>query len=282
MIGVVGGLLAALLWGTSGVAAARSSRMVGAEVALAWVYMTGLAVSLPVALFSGLPHADDGALAWTALAASMAVVSLYLMYAALRRGPIALVMPITASQGGLAALVAVGLGEHLRAIAGIGLAVVMLGLYAIMRRPARREGATPHPTAAVALAALCAVLSALALYGAARSAQSLGTAWLLATLRTAGVLGLTVPLALSGRLRRPGPALPLVVFSGLADTGAFASYVIGASHGGVAVPAVISSQFAAVSALIGVVAMGERLTRVQVCGGVAILGGVALVTAVQT
>ena len=92
---------------------------------------------------------------------------------------------------------------------------------------------------------------------------------------------MTVPLALAGRLRSPGRALRFVVFSGLADTGAFASYVVAATHGGVAVPAVISSQFAAVSALIAVFAMGERLTRFQVCGVLAILCGVAVVTAVQ-
>lgn len=282
MIPVVGGILAAVLWGTSGVAAARSSRMVGAEVALAWVYVTGLLVALPAAAAAGLPDPDGSALAWTALAAATAVAALYLMYAALQRGPVVLVMPLTAAQGGLAALLSVALGERLRTPAAIGLAVVMLGMYAVMRRPGSRAGDAPHPTAAVALAALCAAVSALALYSSARAAASLDAPWLIATLRTAGVLGLTVPLAASGRLRRPGPATPFVVFSGLADTGAFASYVVAAAHGGVAVPAVISSQFAAVSVVIGLLGMGERLTRTQLGGIVLILLGVALVTAAQS
>lgn len=278
MIGVVGGLLAALLWGTSGVAAARSSRLIGARAALGWVYLVGLLVAFPAAAASGSPDLDAGALAWTAVTAPAAVVALYLMYAALRLGPVALVMPITASQGGVAALIAVSLGEHLQTLAAIGLAIVMLGMYAAMRRP----GNVPHPTAAVVLAALCAAVSGLALYGSARAGASLGAAWLLAALRTAGVLGVTLPLALSGSLRRPGAATHLVVFSGLADTGAFASYVVAATHGSVAVPAVVSSQFAAVSAVLGVFAMGERLTPTQLWGIVAILGGVVLVTAAQS
>ncbi len=49
----------------------------------------------------------------------------------------------------------------------------------------------------------------------------------------------------------------------------------------IAVPAILASQYAAVAVLIGVVTMGERLTRSQLAGVVAILGGVALVTAVQ-
>jgi drug/metabolite transporter (DMT)-like permease len=109
----------------------------------------------------------------------------------------------------------------------------------------------------------------------------LGAAWLLVILRSAGVLGLGVPLAVSGRLRGPGSASRLVVFCGLADTVAYASYVVAASEGGVAVPAVISSQFAAVTVLIGMTAMGERLTRLQVGGIVGILAGVALVSAAQ-
>lgn len=258
MIGVVGGILAAVLWGTSGVAAAGSSRLVGAEAALAWVYITGLLVALPVAAATGLPDFDGRGLVWTAVTAPAAVTALYLTYAALRRGPVALVMPITASQGGVAALIAVALGEHLETLAAFGLAIVMVGTYAAMRRPSH-AGDASHPSAAVVLAALSAAVSGLALYGGARAGASLGAPWLLAALRTAGVLGVTLPVAAAGSLRRPGRATGLVVFSGVADTGAFA----------------------AVSALIGVVAMGERLTRVQLGGIVSILGGVALVTAVQ-
>lgn len=281
MIGVVGSLLAAVLWGTSGVAAARSSRMIGAGAALAWVYVTGLLVALPAAAATGLPDVDARGLAWTAVTAPAAVGSLYLMYAALRRGPVALVMPITAAQGGVAALIAVALGERLETLAALGLAIVMAGMYAAMRSPGRLANA-PHPTAAVVLAAVCAGVSGLALYGSAQAGDTLGALWLLAALRTAGVLGVTLPVAVAGSLHRPGRATGLVVFSGLADTAAFASYVVAATQGSVAVPAVLSSQFAAVSALIGVVAMRERVTRVQLGGIISILAGVALVTAVQS
>jgi drug/metabolite transporter (DMT)-like permease len=281
MIGVVGGLLAALLWGASGVAAARSSRLIGAEAALAWVWVVGLLVTLPAAAAWGLPDASSSA-RWAAIAAPAAVVSIYLMYAALRRGPVVLVMPLTAAQGGLAALMAVALGERLRLAAALGLIVMILGMYAVIRRPGGAGGAAAHPSAALVLAALCAVISAVALYASARAGASLGPAWLLLILRATGVLGLALPLCLAGRLRWPGAATRFVVFSGVADTSAFACYVVAADHGGVAVPAVISSQFAAVSVVIGLLTMGERLTRAQLAGVVALLGAVALVTAAQS
>ena len=150
VIGVVGGVLAALLWGVSGVVAGRASRVVGAERALAWVYVVGLAVALPAAAATGLPHPKGTALGWVLIAAPAAVASLYLMYAALRRGPTVLVLPLTASQGVVAALVAVGFGERLRAVAWLGLAVALLGMYAVMRRPGTTVRDVPHPTAAIA------------------------------------------------------------------------------------------------------------------------------------
>jgi drug/metabolite transporter (DMT)-like permease len=281
MIGVVGGVFAALLWGASGVAAARSSRLIGAEVALAWVWVVGLLATLPAAAAWGLPDAKGSALGWAAIAAPAAVISIYLMYAALRRGPVVLVMPLTAAQGGLAALLAVALGEQLSRAAAVGLVLMMLGMYAVIRRPGGPAGTAAHPAAALTLAALCAVISAVALYASARAGGPLGPAWLLLILRATGVLGLALPLRLAGRLHWPGDATRFVVFSGLADTSAFASYVIAADHGGVAVPAVLSSQFAAVSVVIGVLTMGERLTRAQLAGVVTLLGAVALVTAAQ-
>jgi drug/metabolite transporter (DMT)-like permease len=278
MIGVVGGSLAAVLWGVSAVTAGRISRALGAEVALAWVYVVGLAVALPVAAASGLPDPDGDAVAWAAIAAPIAVASLYVMYAALRRGPAVLVLPLMAMQGGVAALVAVGFGEHLQAAAAVGLVVAIAGMYAVMR-PRR---AVPHPTAAVLLAVAGAGLSGFALYGGARAGAGLGALWVLAIVRLTGVATLTAPLALRGALRRPGSLLRLVLFCGVADAAGFASYLVAADHGGVAVPAVISSQFAAVSVLIGVALMGERLSRLQLGGVVGILVGVALVTAVQS
>jgi drug/metabolite transporter (DMT)-like permease len=281
MIGVGGGLVAAVLWGLSAIAAARSTRLIGAEAALAWVFLVGLVIALPVALALGFPDIDRSGSGWVGPTVVVTVAALYTLYAALRRGPVSLVVPITASQGALAALLAVALGESLQGAAAIGLIVIFVGMVAVMRRPRSAESELSHPSTAIVFALLSAVLSAFALYGSARAGSAIGAAWLLVFLRTAGLLSLGGPLLVSGRMRLPGPAMRLVVFSGVADYLAFGSYVIAATHGGVAVPAVVSSQYAAVAAVLAVVLLGERLTRPQLAGVVAILAGVAVVTAVQ-
>ena len=44
MTGVLGGLLAAIMWGSSTAVASRSTRMIGSQQVLAWVMVTGFAI----------------------------------------------------------------------------------------------------------------------------------------------------------------------------------------------------------------------------------------------
>src|SRR5437763_14296755 len=68
VIGVLGGLVAAVMWGTSTLAASRSTRMIGAQQALAYVLLTGLAISLVAApLVDGVPHSNAAGWAWAVL-----------------------------------------------------------------------------------------------------------------------------------------------------------------------------------------------------------------------
>jgi drug/metabolite transporter (DMT)-like permease len=95
-----------------------------------------------------------------------------------------------------------------------------------------------------------------------------------------GVVFVAAPMILSGQLRLPGRALPLVVYSGFAEVTGFVGYITGAQHG-VAVPAVLASQFAAVAAFVSFLFFGERLSRMQVCGAVLIGTGVATVAVLR-
>ena len=92
--------------------------------------------------------------------------------------------------------------------------------------------------------------------------------------RAAGVLLVAVPLALGSRLQLTRRALPLIVASGLAEVAGFAAYAVGARHG-IAISAVLASQFAAVAAVGAYLLFGERLGRVQLVGVAMIVAGVA-------
>jgi drug/metabolite transporter (DMT)-like permease len=71
-----------------------------------------------------------------------------------------------------------------------------------------------------------------------------------------------------------------VLTAGLCEIAGMASYALGARHG-IAVAAVLASQFAAVAAIGAYVLFHERLSAVQRTGAGVILLGVAVLTAVN-
>ena len=73
---------------------------------------------------------------------------------------------------------------------------------------------------------------------------------------------------------------PLLVVSGVAEVIGFVSFVVGARHG-IAIAAVLGSQFAALAAIAAFLFFGERLRRVQIAGVCAIAVGVAVLSVLR-
>ena len=118
------------------------------------------------------------------------------------------------------------------------------------------------------------------LVASARAGDGLGAFWTILVARIVGLGFLVAPLAVSGLLPRPGRALRLVAYSGVAEVVGFAAYIVGAQHG-IAVSAVLAAQFAAVATLLSFFAFDERLTRRQLLGVIVILAGVTAVAALR-
>jgi drug/metabolite transporter (DMT)-like permease len=95
-----------------------------------------------------------------------------------------------------------------------------------------------------------------------------------------GAVLITLPLAATRRLRLTRSAAPFVVATGLAEVAGFACYAVGARHG-IAIAAVLASQFAALSAIGAYIFFRERLSRVQIAGIVVIAVGVAVLSALR-
>jgi drug/metabolite transporter (DMT)-like permease len=88
------------------------------------------------------------------------------------------------------------------------------------------------------------------------------------------------PLRLRSSLRLTRGAFPLVATAAAAEVIGIVSYELGARHG-LAVTAVLSSQFAALAALGAFLLYRERLSRSQLAGLVVIAAGVGLLAAAQ-
>ncbi len=278
MIALLGGLGAALIWGVSTLCSARSSRLIRPASVVAWVALVGLAANVGVIAVGreGIaPSAADAG--WMVVAGVGNVGGLLLAYTALRRGKVGLVAPIVSTEGAVAALLAVAAGERLgpdtAALLGVIAAGIVIAAVAREERPA--PGERPRPS--VGLALLAALSFGCGLYATARLGASLPAGWAALPPRLVGVLVVTVPLAVTGRLEITRRSLPLVATSGLAEVGGFLAYVAGARHD-VAITAVLSSQFAAVAGVAAFLLFRERLTRLQLGGVGCIIVGVAALT----
>jgi drug/metabolite transporter (DMT)-like permease len=279
LLAILGGLGAAFCFGASTLCSTRSSRLIGASSVVAWMMLVGLLVLLPVVVAGGVPdQLDAGVGVWLVLSALGNVVGLLIVYAALRIEWVGIVAPITSTEGAVTALIAAAAGEAIAGGTGLALAVIVVGvvLTGIVRTERQKEHA--HGRRGALLALLSAGCFGVGLYASARVGGDLPVVWAVLPARVAGVLFVAIPLALGSRLRLTRRALPLVVASGLAEVIGYTSFVLGARHG-IAISAVLSSQFAAVATIGAYLLFGERLGRVQVIGVVMILAGVAALTA---
>ncbi|HXI44791.1 MAG TPA: DMT family transporter, partial [Candidatus Acidoferrales bacterium] len=128
MVAIVGGLGAALCWAIATLASSRSSRMVGAVSVLAWVMIVGFAASIGPALLVTPVPLDATELVELLLVGISYNAGLLLAYRALMVGQVSIVAPIVATEGAVAALISVALGEPLVLTTAILLGAIAVGV----------------------------------------------------------------------------------------------------------------------------------------------------------
>lgn len=301
MAAVLGGLAAALIWSVGMAFASRAARALGPTLTLAWVMLIGLLALALVLPWSGGAHPSAAAIVWLTLGGAGNVAGLRILYHALRIGQMGVVAPIVATEGGIAAVLAIITGQPVTAVQGTALAVTVLGVMmtAIARRPPEDERLdepmAPRPAAAgkqavdnprghadrraAAWAVAGALSMGISLFATGRAGAVLPTAWAVMPPRIIGVVAITIPLAVRGGLRCPPGTARLLLVAGICEVGGFFAYATGARHG-IAVAAVLATLTGAMGAGIGRVLFGERLLPSQVLGVIVIFAGVATLTAI--
>src|SRR3954447_15370745 len=286
MLAALGRPAAACAFAVATVCSSRSTRMIGAGPVLGWVMLIGLVAVAPVlALGPGPGRLDRATLGWLVLGGVGNAGGLLLDYAALRVGQVGIVAPIVSTEGAITAVLAILTGESLSAAVGMTLGVIVAGIVLSASTPedgAPRRGAVSAGDArrAALLAVAAAITFGVSLYATGRVAGDVPMAWVILPARLAGVGAGALPLLVAGRLALTRAAAPLVVAAGLGEVLGFASFTFGAQHG-IAVAAVLASQFAAISAVAAFALFGERGARGGVGGGAGMGAGVAVLGALQ-
>ena len=281
---ILGGFLAAMSWATATLASSRSSRMIGPLSVLGWVMAVGWLAAIGPALIAAPTDLDLAEVIGMIIVGLSHNVGLLLAYAALSEGRVSIVAPITATEGALAAVLSVILGETLAPSTAILLAVIAVGvvLAAYERSADRPESPVTAPLRnrrAALLAFAAALTFSVGLVGSGKlGAAGIPPAWVMTASRTVGVLIIVLPLVLTKRFRLTRPAVPLVVLAGVLEVFGGAIYVVAATED-IAVAAVLSSQFAAIAAVAAFFLFRERLQRLQVVGVVLIAVGITLLSA---
>jgi drug/metabolite transporter (DMT)-like permease len=275
VIAILGGLGAAACWAVGTLCASRSTRLIGVRSVLAWVMLVGFVITAPLTVLQGVPAGlglrETG---WIAVSGIGNVAGLLLSYAGLRVGKVSIVAPISSTEGAIAALLAVATGETLGLGAGSMLGLIAAGVVLASITPG---GGSGDPLRASLLASGAAVCFGASLFATARVSHALPIIWALIPARAIGVAVVALPLIASRGLRLTRRAVPLVIASGVCEVAGFASYAIGSRHG-IAVSAVLASQFAALAAIGAFFLFRERLTRLQLVGVAAIVVGVAVLS----
>jgi uncharacterized membrane protein len=238
--------------------------------------LIGLVLVIPptavLASPSGLSPAVLGLLA---AAGATNVVGLLVEYVAFRRGKVGLVTAIASTEGMVAAVISAvaAPADEERPCAP-----------ADEERPAEgaADGASPRRRRLPwgVLAVSTALLFGVSLYTTGRAGEQVSLLWTVVPARVFGSALVAAPLTARRRLRLTRRALPLVVAAGAAEVLGVLSYALGARHD-LPVAAVLSAQFAALTAVAAYFIHGQRLSRRQLAGLAAVVAGVTLLAAVS-
>jgi drug/metabolite transporter (DMT)-like permease len=282
MIAILGGLGAALAWAGSTLCSSRSTRMIPPSSVVAWIALVGLLITAPLVVAAGIPsRLGAGAAGWLLLSGAGNLVGLLAAYRAYRVGDVALIAPIVSTEGAIAAVIAIVFGESIGLATAATLAVIAVGIgLAALSGRAERELAAGGVSQVVLYAGVAALSFGASLYATGRAGTLLPLAWVLLPVRLLGTLFVALPLALRGRLELTRRAVPLVLAAGVLEVLGFASFTVGARHD-LAVAAVLSCQFAAISAVAAYVLFRERLDRTQLTGVVVVIAGVTALSGLR-
>ena len=272
MIGILIAMAAALVWGVGGVAGGLGARVVGPERLIAWALLLGMVLAVPLCILTWPPGPIDLAtIGWIAVVTTCMLVGLVFVYLGMRHGSISVVAPISALYGGVAAVIAIALGEPVSLLIVVSLALAVVGgVMAASGETAEPGAKYSNQRLAAGFAAITAVLWGVQLWAGAKIEADLGPSWLVFLSRSLALLVLVVMLVPRRRFMIPRSVMPYALVAGCGEVSGFTLYLI-ASDYGVAEASVITGQYGTVAALIGLIVLKERLRGIQYAGLVIIV-----------
>jgi drug/metabolite transporter (DMT)-like permease len=247
-----------------------AARRVGAVRVLAVSYPAG-AVLITVLALVVIP----GDVSWNSLAVgffagSVGALAIGLLYAALARGQMGIVSPVTAVlSGAVPVVVGVALGESLSGLALAGVLVAGLAVVLVSREsgPHRR---TPVKAVLLAMGSGLAIGIYLSVIGTAPLDSGIWVATIGRWFSTLFMLTIVLVLIVRARSGSDRQSVPfpwgLALAAGALDALANAVFQLAAQRGLLAIVAVIGSLYPAATVILARILLKETLSRIQLVG----------------
>jgi drug/metabolite transporter (DMT)-like permease len=271
-------LAAALAWGITSYASAPAAREAGIRCALAWSTLIAPLALWPIALLvDGTPDPTGRDLAWSMIFGLGLIGAFGLGFLAMTLGRVSIVATVISTDGAMAAVVAIVRGETVGGLVIAGLTVIVVGI--LLAVAGGHPQAGPRRDGPAALAALGSAVCFATTFVSAGEVDTLQSSWFVGIGRLVPLLLVAIPVLAVTRLALPPRrAWPWIAANGIGDVLGFIAYT-SAARDNLAVAAVVASEYAVVTVVLGVVLLGERLRPHQWVGVAVALGGIALVAA---
>jgi drug/metabolite transporter (DMT)-like permease len=269
MLAIVLALASAFGYGVSDFAAglaARSASVIRVLLVAAVVSVVVAATAVPFA--AARPPAAAG-LAWGAVAGLSGTVGAFALYLGFRHAAFSVAGPLSAvGAAGFAVLAGLALGERPTAPALAGIILALPAIVGVSASAARGDQAGSHarPAAGVAAGLVAGACFALLFIGLNRAGSTSGL-WPVAAAQATELAVVIVAAAVTGNLRLPGlRAGWLAAGTGVAGTAGSILYFYATHQGFLAVTAVLTSLYPAVTIVLARIGLGERLTPLRLAG----------------
>ena len=263
-MGVLLALISSLTWGVADFMGGLASRKAGPVHVLSVSYPAGAVVLTAIAILVIPGQLSTEVLIWGASAGVVGAVAIGLLYAALSRGPMGIVSPVTAVMAGaVPVFVGVSRGESLSALAVGGILVAGVAVVLVSRETGE-QARIRASTLGLALGSGAAIGVYLTLIGLAPVDSGV---WAAVIGRWTSTVLLVVVLVFFARpFVRSGFPWLLVLASGVIDACANGVFQLASQRGMLSIVAVVGSLYPVATVTLAWVLLKERLNAIQLIG----------------
>ena len=269
MLAIVLALAAAIVYGGSDFTAGLAARGASVIQVTLIASVMAAAVALAAVPFAAGHRPAAAALAWGVLAGVAGTVGAFALYLGFKHAAFSVAGPLSAvGAAGFSVLAGLLLGERPTALALAGTILALPAIVGVSASAARGDqaGGPGGPTAGVVLGLVAGACFALLFIGLNRAGSGSGL-WPVAAAGVADVVVAGVAAAVTGNLRLPGARAGwLAAAAGATGAAGTISYFFATHDGFLAVTAVLTSLYPAVTIVLARIALGERLTPLRVAG----------------